>query len=83
MDVTEKYGKTNTVANICKAYGVPLEVGFIIADGHIHNRGRFGYWAGLALQWIFVSLSVDERKGFRDDLDALAVWMHEQWAKAK
>lgn len=83
MNVTEKYGKTNTVANICKAHGVPLEVGFVIADGHIHNRDRFGYWASLALQWVYFHLTPDERNAFRDDLNAQAKWMRDQWAQAK
>lgn len=78
MDVTEKYGKTNTVANICKAHGVPLEHGFIVADAVIH--GRYGIWYGEAVQYFQTvgGMSTD----FLDDLVDQGSWMGRQWAQA-
>lgn len=80
MDVTEKYGKTNTVANICKAHGVPLEHGFAIADFIIHGRYHHATTTN-ALEWL------DDKQGglgaFGTDLRDQRDWMRDQWAQAK
>lgn len=83
MDVIEKYGKTNTVAKICEAYGVPLEHGFAIADRIIHGRDGYSYRA--AHFWAAHNfLGFNGRKKYREftfDLGALRTWMHDQWQK--
>lgn len=78
MDVTEKYGKTNTVANICKAHGVPLEVGFVVADAVIH--GRYGIWYGRAVEYFQTVGGVPAV--FLNDLVDQGSWMGRQWALA-
>lgn len=76
MDITEKYGKTNTVANICKAHNVPLVHGFAVADFLIHRRD--GGLLIYALEWF------DDLQGglgaFGTDIRAQRDWMLSQWA---
>lgn len=76
MDITEKYGKTNTVAKICAAHGVPLEHGFVLADFVTH--GRVTFWTGEALRWFNEKYGETEQT-FSRELGELGRWMRDQW----
>ena len=38
MDENAKYGNTNPVANCAKDHGIPVDVGFLLADRILHGR---------------------------------------------
>ena len=80
MDITEKYGETNTVANICKAHGVPLNHGFVVADAVIH--GRYGVWYGQAVNY-FINNGGAPAAAFLNDLVDQGRWMGRQWSAGK
>lgn len=84
MNVTEKYGKTNTVASICKAHGVPLEHGFIVADAVIHDRYDRTFWLADSEDYLGETLRPQQRMDdFINDLVAVRDWMRDQWAQVK
>lgn len=58
---------TNPVAAICRAHGVPLNHGFVIADQVMHARDNV-YWVTQAREWMLENLSSKKTDAFIDDL---------------